>query len=156
MCKLVLGIDQNFVVDNRFYKTDWSSINHWLLENIFTLNLPLFLCTYSLLQINKRGTQIIIFLFLRENLCCGYSLEAPPWIPTTYVFIEKKKKKKKKKKISLGWLKLRLFYQFFSPFFFSFFFFFFDHKTRMTRIDSFEFYFFITCLYKENMRKICF
>ena len=35
----------------------------------------------------------IFFLFLHENLCYGYSLEAPRqrflWVPTMYVFVEK-------------------------------------------------------------------
>ena len=26
---------------------------------------------------DKRGIHIIFFLFLKENICCGYSLEAP-------------------------------------------------------------------------------
>ena len=26
---------------------------------------------------DKRGIHIIFFLFLHENICCGYSLEAP-------------------------------------------------------------------------------
>ena len=26
---------------------------------------------------DKRGSHIIFFLFLNENICCGYSLEAP-------------------------------------------------------------------------------
>ena len=43
----------------------------------------------SWLQI-RGGIHIIFFLFLHENICCGYSLEAPRrWVPTTYVFIEK-------------------------------------------------------------------
>ena len=28
---------------------------------------------------DKRGIHIIFFLFLEENICCGYSLEAPHW-----------------------------------------------------------------------------
>ena len=39
---LVLGIGQNFIGDNGFCKTDWSSMNNWLIENLFTLNLALF------------------------------------------------------------------------------------------------------------------
>ena len=27
--------------------------------------------------LDKSGYQVIIFLFLNENICCGYSLEAP-------------------------------------------------------------------------------
>ena len=50
-----------------------SSINHQLAENIFTLNLG----TYPLLQIKKRGIKIIFSFFLHENICFGYSLEAP-------------------------------------------------------------------------------
>ena len=29
------------------------------------------------IALDKRGIHIIFFLFLHENICCGYSLEAP-------------------------------------------------------------------------------
>ena len=29
--------------------------------------------------LDTRGYQVKIFLFLHENICCGYSLEAPVW-----------------------------------------------------------------------------
>ena len=29
------------------------------------------------LSLDKRGYQVIFFLFLHENVCCGYPLEAP-------------------------------------------------------------------------------
>ena len=32
---------------------------------------------YRCIATDKRGIQIIFFLFLDENICCGYSLEAP-------------------------------------------------------------------------------
>ena len=32
---------------------------------------------YALLQVNKKGIQIIFILFLHENICCGHSFEAP-------------------------------------------------------------------------------
>ena len=35
---------------------------------------------------DKRGIHTIFFLFLHENICCGYSL-----VPTTYVFMRNKK-----------------------------------------------------------------
>ena len=73
LSEVVLGIGQNIIVHRWFCETDRSSINNQHVENIFTLNLG----TYSLLQINKRGIQIIFFLYLQENICCGYSLEAP-------------------------------------------------------------------------------
>ena len=31
----------------------------------------------SLIALHKRGILLIFFLFLHENLCCGYLLEAP-------------------------------------------------------------------------------
>ena len=40
--RVVLGIGQNFIVDHRFCRTDWSSKHNRLVENIFTLNLALF------------------------------------------------------------------------------------------------------------------
>ena len=78
---LVLGISQHFIVDHRFCKTDWLPINNRLANwrkyiNSYFSSLP---GTYSWLQINKRGIQIIFILFLHENICCGYSLEVPPW-----------------------------------------------------------------------------
>ena len=33
-------------------------------------------CGY-IIATEKRGIQIIFFLFLNENVCCGYSLEVP-------------------------------------------------------------------------------
>ena len=71
MCSLVvLGIGQNFIVDHQFCKTDWPSINNRCIENIYTLNLG----TYSLLHFNKRGIQIIFFLFLYENMLWVFTL----------------------------------------------------------------------------------
>ena len=32
---------------------------------------------------------LTVFLILIKNICCGYSLEVPQWVPTTYVFMEK-------------------------------------------------------------------
>ena len=77
MSNVVLGIGHNFLVDHRFCITDWSSINNRHVENRFNLNLAPFPVVYYLLQINNRGIQIIIFLFLQGNICCEYSLEAP-------------------------------------------------------------------------------
>ena len=45
---------------------------------------------------DRRGIHIIFFLFLEENICCGYSLEAP-WQGTSneypqYMFLLRNKK----------------------------------------------------------------
>ena len=37
---------------------------------------PSFFLKY-IIATDKRGSHIIFFLFLDENICCGYSLEAP-------------------------------------------------------------------------------
>ena len=37
--------------------------------------------------LDKNGYQVNIFLFLYENICCGYSLEVAHW--GAYVFMEK-------------------------------------------------------------------
>ena len=76
----------------------------------FQLGLSAFILTFQpKLQINKRGIQIMCFLFLHENICCGYSLEVPKYPPneyTPYVF---------KEKYQYFWFDfLRLFYPFFS------------------------------------------
>ena len=73
---LVLGIGQNFTVVHQFCKTDWSSINNRLVENIFSLNLAIFQILIHCVR-SFRGIQIIFFLFLHENICCVYSLEVP-------------------------------------------------------------------------------
>ena len=44
-------------------------------QNIFPENrvdIPMYF-----IGLEKRGYQVNIFLFLHENICCGYSLEAP-------------------------------------------------------------------------------
>ena len=77
--RLAFGIGQDFIVDHLFCKTDGSSTNNGLIENIFILNLNSSLPgTNSKLRIDKRYMQITFFLFLYENICCGYSLEAHP------------------------------------------------------------------------------
>ena len=50
-----------------FCKTGLSLINDQLVESIYTLNLWPILGTYSLVQINKRGSHIIFFLFFMEK-----------------------------------------------------------------------------------------
>ena len=39
--------------------------------------------------IHSKRVNILYILFLHENMYHGYSLEAPHWVPTTYVFMEK-------------------------------------------------------------------
>ena len=76
---LVLGISQHFIVDHRFCKTDWLPINNRLANwrkyiNSYFSPLP---GTYSWLQINKRGIQIIfimkclheVLLMSTHNIC---------------------------------------------------------------------------------------
>ena len=35
------------------------------------------MCLHGILEQHERGIHTISFLFLHENICCGYSLEAP-------------------------------------------------------------------------------
>ena len=35
--------------------------------------------SWTSIALDKKGSQIDIFLFLHENICCGYSLEVPQW-----------------------------------------------------------------------------
>ena len=66
-----------------------------------------------MVQINKRGILIIFFLFLNENICCGYSLEAPPQ-GASNDYPEHKFSWRNKKTISTFRLTyLRLFYKMF-------------------------------------------
>ena len=108
----MLGISQNFIVNHWFCKTDWSLINNRHVKNIFTLNLGI----YSLLQINKTGIQIIFFLFLHEHICCGYSLEVPPWGTSNEYHHHMFSWRNKKNISTFGLTHLRLFYLFFFTF----------------------------------------
>ena len=48
--------------------------------------------------LDKRGYQVKVFLFLNENICCGYSLEAPRRGASNeysqHVFLSRNKKNK--------------------------------------------------------------
>ena len=66
-----------FIVGHRFCKTDWSSINNRLVQNIFSPNSTLSQILIYCFRSIKGDSRWYFFLFLHENVCCGYSLEAP-------------------------------------------------------------------------------
>ena len=134
---LVSGIGQNFIIDHRFCKTDWSSTHNLLVENICTLNLAFY---QVLIRSSRsiRGNLENVFLIFSWKYMLWVLIKSAlwrrfRWVPTTYVFTEKSEKYQ-----YLLLTYLRLFYHFcFHTFI--------DHKSRMAQIDSFEFHFFITC-----------
>ena len=62
------------------------------------------------IALDKMGFQITFFLFLHENICYGYSLEAP-WRGTSNEYPQHMFLWRNKKNISTFWLKKKAAYQ---------------------------------------------
>ena len=84
-----------------------------------------------------RGIHIIFFLFLHENICCGYSLEAP-YQGASNEYLQHMFSWRDKKHISA----FRLNKLSYCRLFFSTFFTFNDNKSKMAQIDSLIFHFY--------------